>query len=66
MKLTVKGKDEIILELLKLTNKKADLSSRRGSNISNEVKAINHGWICALEWVLKLYDTDQDTKEGRK
>lgn len=46
-KLHVKPKDDIVIKLTECLDR-----SRTSTNMSNEARAINHGHIFALKWVL--------------
>lgn len=57
-KLHVKPKDDIVIKLTKCLDKSSSVPS-----LGNEARAINHGWIMALKWVLgydELHKVDNE------
>tara|TARA_R100000458_G_scaffold59151_1_gene68914 strand:- start:419 stop:682 length:264 start_codon:yes stop_codon:yes gene_type:complete len=55
-KLNIRTKDEIIIKLVSKLEEKH-------RSVSAESRAVNHGWVLALEWVCGMIDTIVDGKE---
>ena len=49
--LNLKKKDDVFIKLTKCLDKSSSVPS-----LSNETRAVNHGWIMALKWVLGYYE----------
>ena len=45
--LSLKKKDDIFIKLTECLDKSSSVP-----NLSNEARAVNHGWVTALKWVL--------------
>ena len=45
--LHLKKKDDIFIKLTECLDKSSSVP-----NLSNEARAVNHGWVTALKWVL--------------
>ena len=58
--LSLKKKDDIFIKLTECLDKSSSVP-----NLSNEARAVNHGWIMALKWVLgydELYEQENPLK----
>jgi len=55
-KLNIRTKDEIIIKLVSKLEEKH-------RSVSTESRAVNHGWVLALEWVCGMIDTIAGGKE---
>lgn len=59
-KLHVKPKDDIVIKLTECLDK-----SGTSTNMSNEARAINHGHIFALKWVLGYDELHKSNNEDK-